>query len=67
MKLAKMIGANNISFIAYDRKNFPILPRFDIIFEVAVFERLPQQEVKKYLEALSKNNFKKVRIWLCHE
>ena len=58
-KLGKMIGANNISFIAYDGKNFPNLPRFDIIFEIGVFERLPKQEVKKYLETLSKNNLKK--------
>lgn len=51
IRLSKGIG--NVSFVWYNGSDFPSLPRFDVIFEKGVFERLSAGLVNKYIETLA--------------
>ncbi|MCL6090757.1 MAG: class I SAM-dependent methyltransferase [Candidatus Thermoplasmatota archaeon] len=53
--LTKRFGIQNLLFFRYDGKSFPSLPKFDIIYENGVFERLPKEAVTHYVETLRKD------------
>ena len=52
MRLAQRYEINNVKFLHYDGETFPELPKFDIIYENGVFERLPKDRVRRYLNLL---------------
>ncbi|MEM3846865.1 MAG: methyltransferase domain-containing protein [Candidatus Parvarchaeota archaeon] len=52
-KLKKLAGKKNIYFISYDGKIFPTLGKFNTIFSIGVFERIPKKEVIYYLTNLN--------------
>ena len=54
--LKKRYHMTNVEFLSYDGVHFPKLPKSDVIFEKGVFERIPQNQVKKYVCEL-KNNY----------
>ena len=54
-KLAKRFGIKNLQFYQYDGSNFPKLPKFDVVYENGVFERIPKNLVAKYVAALREN------------
>lgn len=54
-KLTKRFGINNLQFYQYDGSNFPSLPKFDIVYENGVFERISKNLVAKYVGALKEN------------
>lgn len=51
-KLSRKYGFSNLTFIKYDGLNFPEIPKADIVFEKGVFERLPKNKVRFYIEQL---------------
>lgn len=48
-RLAQRYEINNVKYLRYDGETFPELPRFDIIYENGVFERLQKDRVRRYL------------------
>jgi len=54
-RLRKHSHINNIKFISYDGNHFPQIPKADIVFEKGVFERIPESQVKKYINELKYN------------
>jgi len=53
--LKQHYGIKNLEFISYDGTHFPKLPKVDIILEKGVFERMPKNQVKKYIKELKYN------------
>lgn len=51
-KLARRFNCDNLTFLSYDGFNFPSLPKFDVIFSVNVFERIPKNVVKNLIPML---------------
>lgn len=54
-KLAARFGVKNLLFYHYDGSSFSDLPKFDIVYENGVFERIPKNLVAKYVRALKEN------------
>lgn len=51
-KLAHRYGIDNVRFLHYDGETLPDFPKFDIIYENGVSERLPKHTVRHYLNLL---------------
>jgi SAM-dependent methyltransferase len=54
-KLAERFGIKNLLFYHNDGSSFSNLPKFDIVYENGVFERIPKNLVAKYVGALKEN------------
>lgn len=48
-RLATRVGCDNVRFVAYDGQTLPELGKFDLVFSLFVFERLPKESVRRYL------------------
>jgi cyclopropane fatty-acyl-phospholipid synthase-like methyltransferase len=53
-QLCRKAGVRNLSFIWYDGKTLPPLGLFELVFSIGVFERLPKEQVRSYVEHLKK-------------
>jgi len=54
-RLKKHYNIQNIKFLSYDGTHFPRLPKVDIILEYHVFERIPKNQVRIYVNELRDN------------
>lgn len=50
--LARAFHADNVKFLWYDGITFPHLDKFDVIFSINVFERIPKNNALKILDQL---------------
>lgn len=57
-KLSKYYCVDNVTFLSYDGKTFPQLPKVDVVIEKGVFERLPRNLVQYYVQSLRQKYLK---------
>jgi cyclopropane fatty-acyl-phospholipid synthase-like methyltransferase len=54
-RLANRFGCHNLRFVSYSGFPLPELGRFDLAFSVGVFERIPKEVVRQYLEWMAQS------------
>ncbi|MEM3795529.1 MAG: methyltransferase domain-containing protein [Thermoprotei archaeon] len=63
-KLKKMAGKKNIDFISYDGKKFPMMGKFNSIYSIGVFERIPKNIVVSYIRSLKNYLYENGRMMI---